>query len=199
LRDQWGSTVFAGKEHAAWIPWQKVWLDGLDKLGQHAEAAMDVSTGGKGETTKIFVVCHAATHLDGKSPFFGVFKLKYENKDMSPEHYEQWQLEEDFDPAYALEGAVATSVLDWERRHIMRAVTKFEGALEVKYIDECGVRYGGPPCWYHAESTATMAMRRSTNRRTSLVVTEQLSESRMHEIHQAFILFDRCGTTLSIE
>jgi hypothetical protein len=39
---------------------------------------------------------------------------------------------------------------------------------------------------------------RKRNRRASIVVQEQLSEDRTREIHQAFVLFDRCDCCLAI-
>jgi hypothetical protein len=81
-------------------------------------------------------------HLDGKRPFHGVCMRKYENKDLSPIQFEKYQFDQDFDPAYGLEGLIASSVLDWERRQIFLALQRFPFALQVKYIDECGQAYG---------------------------------------------------------
>ena len=50
---------------------------------------------------------------------------KYENKDLSPIQFEKYQFDQDFDPAYGLEGLIASSVLDWELRQIFLAALFF--------------------------------------------------------------------------
>ena len=106
--------------------------------------------------------------------FKDVFKKKLRTGDITAGHAEwegrywqdlhedktvtKWQ-HDDFDPAYGLEGEVSDSILDWERRTILRAAAKYSN-LRIRYIDPWGREekaegdHWGPafakeaPAWY---------------------------------------------------
>jgi hypothetical protein len=68
----------------------------------------------------------------------GIFKTKFMTNDLDYFGHLKKQFYDDFDPAYALEGEVAISILDWERRAILQAVGENPEHLEICYIDEKG-------------------------------------------------------------
>eukprot|EP00935_MAST-01C_sp_MAST-1C-sp1_P001962 g1962.t1 len=135
-----------GSGGSIWNPWQKVWLDGLDRLAE--AASVD-------EPAKCFVVCHAR-HPD----LLGVFEKKLGQGDITPGHPEwsnrywkdsrpsltKWQMD-DFDEKFALAGEEATSILDWERRAFQQAIEKHEGKLLPVFISERGKEMRAPG-WY---------------------------------------------------
>eukprot|EP00935_MAST-01C_sp_MAST-1C-sp1_P000530 g530.t1 len=135
-----------GSGGSVWNPWQKVWLDGIDRLA--ATASID-------EPAKCFVVCHAR-HPD----LLGVFEEKLGQGDITPGHSEwadrywkdshpsltKWQMD-DFDAKFALAAEEATSILDWERRAFQQAIDRHEGKLQPVFINERGVEMEAPD-WY---------------------------------------------------
>jgi hypothetical protein len=95
----------------------------------------------------------SAYSKDGKSDFF---KTRFEgNENQDEEEWRQMCFDNDFDPAYGLStDEVAHSMLDWERRHIMRAAQR-HSELTVLYIDPTGnMKYNRnpkqPPSWYQS-------------------------------------------------
>jgi hypothetical protein len=121
-------------EQQGFTPWQKVWLEGLDALGEQAAE--------RGEQETVYVVSHA--HYP---QYRGVFRRKFANADLSAEAQREKQFNDDFDPAYALEGIEAQSILDWERQAIEMMVRTHTGALVVQHIDELGQAHERPG-WY---------------------------------------------------
>ncbi len=52
-------------------------------------------------------------------------------------------MHDEFDPAYGLEGEGADSILDWERRMVVKAAGRCEN-LRVRYISPCRAEVRGP-------------------------------------------------------
>ena len=129
-----------GSQGHQWNPWQPIWADGLDKLGQSGREVEDV-----------YVVCHnAGSHTGGD-----IFEKKLRAGDIVDDGQQywsethpgktKWQMD-DFDPAFGLEGEVSDSILDWERRTILRAAARHPN-LRIRYISPIG-REKGKPAWY---------------------------------------------------
>eukprot|EP00935_MAST-01C_sp_MAST-1C-sp1_P001773 g1773.t1 len=122
-----------GSQGHQWNPWQPIWADGLDTLGESGREVEDV-----------YVVCHAED-----------FKQKLRAGDIVDDGQQywsethpgktKWQMD-DFDPAFGLEGEVSDSILDWERRTILRAAAKHPN-LRIRYIDPTGEEEAAP-AWY---------------------------------------------------
>ena len=112
-----------GSSGKKYNPWQMIWADGLDMLGASEEQE------------DVYVVCWDQNN----GRFDDVFKAKLRQGDI-----EDWRgsgqtkwVYDDFDPAYGLEGEVADSILDWERRMIVGAARRFPN-LRIRYINPWG-------------------------------------------------------------
>jgi hypothetical protein len=149
-----------GSRATVYSTWQRVWMRGLYLLAQDARTS--------NLPQKLFAVCHY--HKDNQHRFAarvkggqyqGVFKIKFENKAMDAELQRQKHFDDDFDPAYALGGVIATSILDWERHQILRVAEEYKPHLVVAHIDEFGQERPRPD-WY---KDATPEVLRETRQR----------------------------------
>jgi hypothetical protein len=131
IREQRGSKTFEGSERKGFSPWQIVWLSGLENLGRQA-----AERNPKAEyPVSIYVVCHAHN-----PQFKRVFQRKLGKSNelhsycpwlqglgggsgdrvqgLSPEEQKEKQINDDFDPKFALDPEfalkeAASSILDW--------------------------------------------------------------------------------------
>jgi hypothetical protein len=108
-----------------------MWSNELEKLGQTK------TRWGKPKKQLVFVVCYAEE-----------FKTKLRQGDLKEGYWSathpgftKWEYH-DFDPAYALDGEEADSIMDWERRIILKMVQQYSN-LRIRYIDPTGGAGGG--------------------------------------------------------
>jgi Leucine-rich repeat (LRR) protein len=133
-----------GSRGVHYVPWQRVWLEGLEWLATIPP--------GMPTPINLYVVCHnIALHAaDTKN----IFRDKFLNQGRYSQHRldrrRTWE-EQDFDPNYALgNSGTAMSILDWERRQIMRCIDgrlRSDRLMVLKYIDQHGTDRGAPD-WY---------------------------------------------------
>jgi Leucine-rich repeat (LRR) protein len=124
-----------------YVPWQRVWLDSLEWL---ATIPPEFTT-----PINLYIICHhVATRAQDTT---NIFRDKFLNKGVYGVNLKQHWFEQDFDPRYALgKSGTAVSILDWERRQIMRTIDgrlRSDRLLVLRYIDQFGTERGAPD-WY---------------------------------------------------
>jgi hypothetical protein len=166
-------------------PWQKIWLDGLWQLGERAKQTGTLEiiyivccrrAAGLFDATQFFkpkFLAEKAAQVQQLSNFApagvknksGAVTLGGGGKAVDGKAFDPYDTTEpepepsDFDPAYALEGEVSRSALDWERRQILRAVAHFGGqCLQVEYVDAGGMEHG-KPFWYKEPTQSAEELR----------------------------------------
>merc|ERR1712217_525325 len=100
-----------------WVAWQEVWLQGLKSL-QHRDVYVFAFGGGWDD-----------------------FKQKFLEQTT-----DETNAKNCFDARYELEGERASSILDWERRQLLKVAA--EKSLTVKYITVDETVVTEPPEWY---------------------------------------------------